>query len=73
MKVEGTHVGHDSTASDMRHGVLDVLLDESTESGVLEFGSFSVGISRTVVSKLDDLVTEGKANRQDKHGSENGR
>jgi len=43
---------------DTAHGVLDVLLDEGTESGVLESGVLSIGVGRTVLPKLDNLIAE---------------
>jgi hypothetical protein len=68
-----THVGHNRSLGDMRHGVLDILFDESTESGVLELGRVGIRVSCTVVPKFDDFVTEYKANRQEMRGSRNGR
>ena len=65
MKAWATHVGHNTIIGNTRHGVLDVLLNESTESGVLELGRLGIGVSRTIFSKLDDFVTEDKTNRQD--------
>jgi len=60
MKAWTTHVGHNAVIGNTRHGVLDVLLDESTESGVLKLGSLGTRISRTVFPKLDDFITEDK-------------
>lgn len=68
MKVSATHVGHNRIVCNTIHGVLDILLDESTESGVLEVGSLGTEISRTVFPKLDDFITEDKTNCQDIHG-----
>ena len=68
MKVWTTHVGHNTIIGNTRHGVLDILLNESTESGVLKLGDLGTRISRTVFPKLDDFVTEDKTNRQDMCG-----
>jgi len=50
-----THVGHDGSLSDTSHGVLDILLDESTEPDILKPGGPGIGVGRTVFSKLDNL------------------
>lgn len=60
-----THVGHDRVTGNTGDGVLGVLLDESTVSGVIERGSTGIRISRTVFPKLDDFITEDKDNRQE--------
>jgi hypothetical protein len=52
-------VGHDSATCDTGDSTLDVLLDESTESGVLELGRIGIRISRTVFPKLNDFITSG--------------
>ena len=53
-----THVGHDGSLSDAGHGVLDILLDESTEPDVLKCGGLGIGVGRTVLPKLDNLIAE---------------
>ena len=68
MKGSATHVGHNSIVCDTIHGFLNILLDESTESGVVEPGSLGIRISRTVFPKLDDFITEDKTNCQDIRG-----
>ena len=57
----------------MRHGVLDILFDESTEPRVLKLRRVGIRVSRTVVPKFDDLVTAYKVNRQEMRGSRNGK
>lgn len=47
------------------HSVLDIFLDESTESRVFELWRIGTRISRTVFSKLHNFITEDKANRQE--------
>ena len=68
-----THVGHNRSLGDMRHGVLDILFDESTEPRVLKLGRVGIRVGRTVVPKFDDLVTAYKVNRQEMRGSRNGK
>jgi len=68
-----THVGHDISLGDTGHRVLDIFFDESAEPNVLKCGGRGVGVGRTVFPKFDDLVTEDKANRQEMHGTGNGR
>ena len=59
-----THVFDDGILRNTPHRVLDVLFDEGTESGVIEFGGLSVRIRRTVFPKLNYFITEDKINRQ---------
>ena len=68
-----THVGHNGPLSDTSHSVFDVFFNESAEPGVIELGRLGTGISRTVFSKLDNLITGDKTNRQEIHGTGNGR
>ena len=58
------HVGHDSSLSNMCHGVLDIFFDESAEPGVIELGRVRTRVSRTVFPKLDNFITGDEANRQ---------
>jgi len=60
-----THISHDGTTSNTRDSILDILLDESMESRVFELGRIGIGIGRTVFPKLDNFITEDKADRQD--------
>lgn len=53
-----THVGQDSSLGNTTHGGLDVLLDESTEPDVLKSGGLGIGVGRTVLPKLDNLIAE---------------
>lgn len=69
----GTHVVNDGIFRNAPYGVLDVLFDESTESGVIELGRPSIRIRRTVFPKLDNFIAEDKVNRQEMRESWNGR
>ena len=42
----------------MGHGVLDILLDESTEPDVLKSRGLRIGVGRTVFPKFDNLIAE---------------
>jgi len=68
-----THVSHNRVSCNIRHGILNVLFDESTEPRVLELGTFGIRVGLAVLSERDDLRTKDKTNRQDIHGSGNGR